>query len=551
MTDAPSLAATQIRADRDRFVALAFCWADTLIELDSDLTIVFAAGLTMVVTGHGPEALVGRHIDDVLTPEDRPELRRLLAVAETCGRIDNVSITFAGPDGDGVPVELAAHKLPDLGDQSFLAMRLAGPQVAQTGPVPISGDPEELMGADAFVTVARQRLCRRGDSDGAVLTLISLPEMAALRQRPRNAAFRNLSSTISGYLKARSADRSTAARLADGRYGLIHDPALDVARLETHLLSIVNQFEPSDAGGSIESASIVPNASLSPDAFAQVLAYAIRQFRDSARTGFTLQQLRDDLPKVAADAAEMASTFTQLVDRKAFHIAFQPVVRCDGGEILFFESLARIDGRGDESPSKYIGYAEEAGHICEFDLAMTGKALAWLADTAAPDARISINVSGLSMLDPEFITRLHRVLDAHSTPAERLAFEITDSARIENLDAADQLIQSLRQRGHLVGLDDFAAELSGFRILTALDVDFVKLNRNAAAAARECERSRALLSSLAGYCRMLDIRTVATAVETRETLAFLGGCGIDYAQGYLFGKPSADIDVLRPAEPSR
>lgn len=543
----PQSADSRLRADRDRFVALAFCWADTLIELDSDNTIIFAAGLTMAVTGLGPSSLMGRHIDEVLTSESQPALRRLLGLAEKCGRIDNVSIAFKGPDGGGVPVDLAVHRVADLGTQSFLAIRLGGAVGAGPGRlIPLSDD--GLLDPEAFIGAAKRLLSRKQAKDGPILTLLSAPTIAALRQRLGDAAHRTLTTTIAGYLKARSIDRMSAARLVDGRYGLIHNADLDVERLESHFLSIANDFDPSSAGVGIESASIAPSVSLSEEALGQVVSYAVRQFRDSIDTSRTLQGLRGDLQRVATDAAEMAKTFAGLVETNAFHIAFQPIVSADTGDITFFEGLARIDGRDNDSPYKYICYAEETGQICKFDIAMAEKALTWIESRPEPDIRVSINLSGLSMLDPEFITRLHGVMDAHPAGGERLAFEITDCPQIDDLDAANQLIQSLRQRGHRVGLDDFLPGIAGFRILTSLDVDFVKFDRNTAANAKESDKSGAFLLSLTGFCRMLGIQTIATAVETDECLRFHRECGFECVQGYLFGKPSPDIESFRSAK---
>lgn len=540
---APCSAEARLRAERDRFVALAFCWADTLIELDQNNIIVFAAGMTMAVSGHNPSGLMGKSIDDILAPESRPPIDHMLKVAKACGRVDYTSITFKGPDGEGVPVDLAAHNLPDLGDQSFLAIRLGGGAAQNCRPQSV--DEYGLLDPQALIGVAKRLLTRRHGSAGPALTLLSMPEIGELRQILDDSASGALAATIAGYLKARSINRASAAWLGGGRYGLVHSADLDVERLESQLLSMAKDFAQSDVGASVESASIMSSAALSDDALGQIVVYAIRQFRDADNTGFSLQRLRDDLPRVGADAAELAQTLTSMVETGSFHIAFQPIVSGDSGEILSYEGLARIDGRDDASPYKYIAYAEETGQICRFDIAMAEKALLWLESRSDPNARVSINLSGLSMLDPEFITGLHKVLDGHPDVGRRLAFEITDSSHIPDLEAADRLVQSLRQKGHLVGLDDFATGIGGFRILAAIDVDFVKFNREAVKAARATVKSKALLISLTGLCRTLNIQTIATAVEEAGCLAVLRDCGITCIQGYLFGRPNPDSGAFQ------
>ena len=67
----------------------------------------------------------------------------------------------------------------------------------------------------------------------------------------------------------------------------------------------------------------------------------------------------------------------------------------------------------------------------------------------------------------------------------------------------------------------------------------------AGALSPEATKTRALLESLTGFCRKTGVRTVATAVETADFLAALRGCGVDYVQGFLFGRPSPDIGSFR------
>ena len=533
----------QSPTDHHRFVSLAFCWADTVIEIDDDLRITYATGLTMTISGMAPDRLVGRTVEDLLTPDHRAELRGLLAIARQCGRVDNVSIDFAGPDRGAVSVALSVHVLPEHPGRAFLAINLSGSAEADMAGPGQTGD-SGLLDGESFVGTARRHLSHSNGEAGRVLTLLAIPELVGLRQRLDPRTYRNLTNTVAGYLAARSVDRR-AAFLGDGRYGLVHDRELDVVQLETQLLSMASGLAGPDIDAGVESASIVANAALADDTLGQVVSHAVRRFREADDTGATLRDLRENLPQVASDAAEMASTFARLVETRGFHIAFQPVVASDGGEILFFEGLARIDGRKDESPYKYISYAEETGQISRFDLAMVEKAIAWLRERSRPDIRLSVNISGLSLLNPDCITRLHQILDADPDSARQLALEITECFRIADLDAIDQLIQSLRQRVHLVGLDDFSAGIDGFRMLSVLDVDFVKFRPQTPAIAAESKKARALLESLTGFCAKTGVRSVATAVETAQSLTLLRGCGVEYVQGYLLGKPSPDIGSFR------
>jgi len=96
--------------ERDRFVALAFCWAEVLLELDPSRKVVFAAGPTKAMIGLDAAALMGQSIEDLVANEDRDLIGDLLQIASRHGRIENVTIRLQGPRGVNTAVGL--RRLP-------------------------------------------------------------------------------------------------------------------------------------------------------------------------------------------------------------------------------------------------------------------------------------------------------------------------------------------------------------------------------------------------------------------------------------------------------
>jgi PAS domain S-box-containing protein len=113
-----------MRSERDRFVALAFSWADMLIELDGDGHVVFSAGPTELLLGKIPEDLLGTAVADLTAEADRRLMAKLLKTAARKGRFDPVSIRMRAAQGGSVPLTLAGHRLEDLGGHYFLAFRM-------------------------------------------------------------------------------------------------------------------------------------------------------------------------------------------------------------------------------------------------------------------------------------------------------------------------------------------------------------------------------------------------------------------------------------------
>ena len=239
--------------------------------------------------------------------------------------------------------------------------------------------------------------------------------------------------------------------------------------------------------------------------------------------------------------------FRKVLEDGAFDIAFHPIVHTRTGHIHHYEALARFPGTiAAESPFKLISFAEEAGLIAKFDIAMANKVMAWLKTHPKPH-KIAINISGYSIGNAGYLAELDGLLDANRWARGAVMFEITESICIPDLAAANQLFQTLRGQGFEICLDDFGAGVASFQYLLSLDVDVVKLDGSAVKSALIAKKGRAFLSALVRLCRDIGVPTIAERVDDGETLDFVRDCGVDYAQGYLFGEPSTDIGAFKDA----
>ena len=179
------------------------------------------------------------------------------------------------------------------------------------------------------------------------------------------------------------------------------------------------------------------------------------------------------------------------------------------------------------------------------------KVLAWLNGINGQGFRYmaAVNISGRSLSSPEFVRSLVELLGEFDEERKSILFEVTESAKLENLEEANRIIQALRKAGHIVCLDDFGAGVSAFQYLSALHVDLVKIDGSYVVDAISNKRSRALLKAMAGMCRDLGITTVAEMIEEEEVAVLVRDCGIDYGQGYLYGKPSTSISTFESPKP--
>lgn len=545
---------SDMRNERDRFVALAFCWADLLIELDERAVVVYAAGAVEALTGKRPDSLIGGAVEDMVAPADRPLMRELLETACRRGRFDTASLRLDGAKHQTLPLAVAGYKLADLDGHYFIAMRRIGALHGEGGPSAIARDTQTgLRDGDAFIEMVTGQLAAVEAGERRGMTLIALPGYADLQKRLADTVERQLLAAVGACLRASSLDGQAAARLGTDRYGLVHGPDFDLARLQARVAELTREADPAETGLRPEAATVdIDKDAIADGNFTAGLTYAINEFRTFADVSATLRNIATDVSSLARHATDTVDAFKRLIGEAAFQAVFQPILDARTGAIHHYEALTRFPASfGAGTTFEHITFAERSGLIVDFDLAMVRKVIEWLATTPLNSSvSVAVNVSGHSVGSPSYLDRLNGILAENPWTRGRLMFEITESARMENLSGADTFIQRLRQQGYPVCLDDFGAGAANFEYLASLDVDIVKLDGDAIRGARKAHKGKAFMKAFVGLCRELGVVTVGEMIDDDAGLAFVRECGVHYVQGYLFGRPSPDIRVFRKSVPA-
>jgi len=160
--------------------------------------------------------------------------------------------------------------------------------------------------------------------------------------------------------------------------------------------------------------------------------------------------------------------------------------------------------------------------------------------------RFSINLSGPTIGNPEFLEWLSSNIGPNSIPGDWLQFEITETAAVANVAQTQSMIRRLRARGVEFALDDFGTGVSSFAYLKAFDISMLKLDGSFTRDLLTDTHSESLVRGIAQLGQSMGIQTVAECVETESVRARLAQLGIDRAQGFLFGQPVPLESVLTP-----
>jgi EAL domain-containing protein (putative c-di-GMP-specific phosphodiesterase class I) len=544
-----------IKAERDRYVALAFTWADLLFELDRHFTVLFAAGATRAFFGRSSDALVGTPFRDLVAPPDVPKVGETLKKILNTGRIQEEFIRVLGPDKSWLYVALSAYCLGGNDDNLFVALRKSS-AIAARAALAEAAVHGGLFDSGSFADVAAHRIKTLQDrGEEARVTVVSLPAIDEIQTRIDVQQQNNLDRAVGEYLQSHSVGGDTAAKLSNGLFSLLRNSETPIAEIVGQLEEITKRMDPTGQGSSVEAATvpITEAATFSEQDLVKGLGYMMTKFSDSVSTGVGLGDLASSMSTLINEAANKVTEFKQIIALSEFYVALQPIIHIYTGEIHHYEALCRFDAKPGESPFKYITFAEETGLIHEFDLAMAQKVIAWLSkhQRSSDKYRVAVNVSGFSISQPAYLDSLTRLLDDNAWTKGKLMFEITESSRMSDLDSANSFIQALRQKGYHICLDDFGAGAASFQYLSVLDVDVVKLDGSAIKNAQRAPKGRAFLTALTELCRRMTVETVAEMVDTVEALDFCRDCGCNYVQGYLFGKPSREVKDFTPLPQSQ
>jgi diguanylate cyclase (GGDEF)-like protein/PAS domain S-box-containing protein len=256
----------------------------------------------------------------------------------------------------------------------------------------------------------------------------------------------------------------------------------------------------------------------------------------------------DDLGKADMQAdMGWATRVRDMLEQDRFQLVYQPIIAAHGGEVLDYEVLVRMvcDDGQLILPGGFMPAAERFGLIHGVDRWIVRRAIVQLAELQQHGLNtcFSINLSGKAFEDSALLPLIRDLLESTGLDPSRVTFEITETAAIANLSAAEEFIIALKDLGCQFALDDFGSGFSSFAYLKHLPVDKLKIDGAFVKGMAHSAVDQAMVESMNQVAHALGKLTVAECVENAETLQILEEMGVDRAQGYFIGLPQALPDA--------
>lgn len=543
-------AARDMRAERDRFVAFAFSAADLMLEVAENGLISYASGAGRQLLGVDVAELVGRQLGPLIDESDRHFLLNLLASLGIGSRIEPVTIRLAAAAA-GQPAVLCVLGgccLPRSEGRYYLTLSAARLPMAEAALQNKRDYQTGLLTAADFEERAGDRLKLARELGSEVkITLLEIVGLKQFSQELPPAQQAALLGDVGALLRSKSIGGDTAGLIDAEKYSILHAGSVDQAAMAEKVRQLVAKANPAAATAQalgVQGATLDLHAKgMSDEDAASAMAFAVQRFAAQGAAGLSFRNTEESLKLLLSETVSRVRALRSTVSQRDFQMVFQPIVALSDRKLHHYEALVRFGD--DQSPFETIRLAEGVHLIGEFDLAVVQRVVDELheARKRGQYPEVAVNLSGHSLESTVFIGALRELLAHDADLRKQLIFEITESTQITDLVLAGNAVRQLRQDGHAVCLDDFGAGAASFPYLQALDVNFVKIDGAYVKAlqSREMERDRAILRGMVWLCKELKIGTVAEMIETEDQARLLLDFGIDYGQGWLFGRPEPDM----------
>jgi diguanylate cyclase (GGDEF)-like protein/PAS domain S-box-containing protein len=555
----------QLREAENRFRDLVETAHDMVWTLDCDGQITYANRACIDIYGFQPSEMLQHHLHDFRSPEhaplDRDAINALLAGD------DKVEFETVHLDSDNRPHFLQfsarSHK-----DEHGRVLRISGTtrdvteQKAFQHQLSYNAEHDPLTGLfnrTYFQEELERTVARTARSAfSCALFYVDVDQFKYINDTLGHAAGDRMLVDVASLLSTHVREGDLLARFGGDEFTLLlyNIDQQDVQRVAENFRSLCDDFRfcINDKSWNISVSIGIAMIDSQSTSAEEVLSHADLACNTAKQQGRNRVNLYNPADLGKADMQADLSWATQvrdMLEHDRFKLVYQPIVGSDSGELLDYEVLVRMvcDDGQLILPGGFMPAAERFGLVHSVDRWIVRRAIRQLAELHVNGhaTHFSINLSGKAFEDTTLLPMIRDELDNTGLDPSFVTFEITETAAIANLAAAEEFITALKDIGCQFALDDFGSGFSSFAYLKHLPVDKLKIDGTFVKGMAHSAVDQAMVESMNQVAHALGKITIAECVENEETMQILREMGVDRAQGFHIGRPDAlPVSITRP-----
>ena len=541
-----------LRESEERFRALTEQSTDIILIADPSGQIKYASPSVHTVLAVPGHSLVGTNMIDVVHPDDFAKAMSTGPQSVAYGQNPIVEFRLRHADGRWLYFECVVRNLirhQNIGGIVYNARDITERKHAQEQLLfnathdALTGLPNRALFLGRLQSVV-DRMKRHSREVAAVL-FIDIDDFKVVNDCYGHATGDLLIKEVSSRLRACLRSDGTIARMGGDEFTILVEDITD----PSDAIRVAERIQSSFArpflleGLEIFKSSSIGIALTSPQTSAEtVLQNADIAMYRAKDQGKACSELFDrTMHEQVMSRLLLESKLRNALQNEELTLHYQPIVSVDTGAVQGFEALLRWQPSGLNSipPSTFVPVAEQCGLIVPISVWVLKKACleaaSWRRRNLAEPLYVSINISSKHFSHTGFIGHVKDALEESAVDPQYITIELTESLAMNDVAATGQTMAQLRTLGVKLSIDDFGTGYSSLSYLRRFPVDTLKIDQSFVKT-MDAE-NYAIIKTIVGLARNLDLKVVAEGVETTDQhqLLALAGCGS--AQGYLFAEP--------------
>ena len=511
------------------------------------------------MTGYQEKELLRKQLIDLVHPEDRTVVKKQMRKtikgvkdkftleSRYLTRSDDtrfVSANVVSIRGNGNEFRYSVVQLTDITEEHNLSTKLVHEATHDSLTGLVNRREFENRLASAMNTIVE-------DKSENALAYIDLDQFKVINDTCGHAAGDELLRQLSTMIRKKLRRGDVVARLGGDEFGVFMEScSLEQAKLvirKIHDLISNFRFVWEDKTFNVTMSSGLVSVTEDSGDLVEVLKRAdaaCYAAKDAGRNRLHVYCPEDEELTRRSGEMQWVSKINKALEEDRFQLFCQPIAAVSKPTKgrLYYEVLLRLKEEDGSlvPPGAFLPAAERYGLSIRLDKWVVSRTLNWLAEHPDHVNRLDlccINLSGNSLGDTDVLAFIESQLASTRVPAEKICFEITETAAISNLGNATAFIKTLKRQGCLFALDDFGSGLSSFAYLKSLEVDILKIDGTFVREIASDPVDQAMVRSINEIGKVLGKYTTAEFVENDAILEVLHDIGVDRAQGYGISKP--------------
>lgn len=549
------LRTAELRSQSDRFTSLVQNSSDVVSVIDDQGLIIYQSPAIGRMFGYDASRLTGTSWLERFVPEDEVKLHAALAgAAESSGGSETFETTVVDSGGKRRAVEVTVTNLLD--DPSVGGLVINMREIAERKALEVEMRHQAfhdsltgLANRAMFVDRVAHALAVSERHGRLVAVLfLDLDDFKEVNDSLGHTAGDELLAETARRLRELLRSSDTVARLGGDEFAILLEDvghpemALAVAtrvlaalRVPLHLgeREIVTEVSIGIAlcedGGGVE--DLLQNA--------DTAMYVVKGRGKGGYASFT-----PDMRETALARLELVADLRCAVEQEDLEVHYQPKLSLHDGKLRGFEALVRWThpGRGSVCPDEFIPLAEQAGLIGPLGRLVLRQACrqlaTWHQEGADPGLTMAVNLSARQLSQADLVEDIAAVFTETGVQPASIELEITETAIMDDVQAAIPVLEALKNLGVSLAIDDFGTGYSSLNYLKRFPVNSLKIDRAFVNGLGRNGQDSALVAAVIALARALRMTSVAEGIETFEQLVELRALGCDEAQGFYLGRPA-------------